>query len=607
MACEDDVLSYGSLNERANQLAHTLIARGVGPESRVAVALDRSPALVVALLATLKAGGAYVPLEPAYPAARLAVMLADSGARLLLTQQTLQPRLPRVPVPSLCLDHGGSVIGQRAAHNPQRPVALDDLAYVIYTSGSTGTPKGVMISHGGLANHMHWMQRAYPLSADDRVLQKTPSSFDASVWEFFAPLLAGAVIVLARPDGHQDPAYLIEAIDRHQITTLQVVPSMLEMLLNARGFDRCRSLRRVFAGGEALPADLAARFIAHSSAELVNLYGPTEVTVDATAWTCPRPPAMGTVPIGRPIDNTVAYVLDNRLAPVPAGVPGELYLGGAGLARGYLGAPATTAARFLPDALGATPGARLYRTGDLVRQRADGQLEFLGRCDQQVKIRGVRIEPGEIEAALVTHPAVQMAVALARTGEGGDPRLVAYLVPAVPASDFAGRPAGVPLPTTGEIRSHLSATLPSGLLPAAVVWLPALPRTPSGKVDREALRALAPLPPVADPSVAPATAIERVVAQIWREVLTVERVGATDNFFELGGHSLLATQVVWRVFETFRVEVPLRRLFEAPTVAEFASALVQAEGGSGRLARVAEIYEHVRLLPPEEVARQIIG
>ena len=562
VVCEDDVLSYASLNARANQLAHTLIARGVGPEGRVAIALERSPALVVAL----KAGGAYVPLDPDYPAARLAFVLVDSGAQLLVTQEALRSRLPSTTVPTLSLDIEAAALPACSARNPSPPPAPAHLTYILYTSGSTGTPRGVMIPHDALANHMQWMQRAYPLSADDRVLQKTPSSFDASVWEFFAPLLAGATLVMARPGGHQDPDYLVETIRHHGITTLQVVPSQLRVLVEADGFDQCRSLRRVFAGGEALHAELAARFFTRSDADLVNLYGPTEVTIDAVVWTCSRRDAEIRVPIGRPIDNTSAYVLDERLEPRPSRATGELYLGGAGLARGYLGAPSITAERFLPDPFSLVPGARLYRTGDLVRHRHDGQLEFLGRLDQQVKLRGFRIEPGEIETALVAHPSVREAVVLSRAEDGGDARLVAYVV-AVGAA-----------PEAGALRGFLRRTLPDYMLPAAIVFLPSLPLAPNGKIDRQAL----PAPDAGrrPDTLAPRDALEEILAGVWTTGLHQATVGIHDDFFALGGHSLLATQVTARLRDMLGLTVPVRWLLEAPTIALLA-ARIRAAGPHG--------------------------
>ncbi|HEV2735679.1 MAG TPA: amino acid adenylation domain-containing protein, partial [Longimicrobiaceae bacterium] len=385
--------SYAALLADADRLAGLLAARGAGPETVVGVCLERSPALAVALLGVLRAGAAYLPLDPAYPAERLAYMLADSGAPLLLTDSRLRAALPELAGEVVCLD---LLAGAEHPPLPAPPaVPPESLAYVIYTSGSTGRPKGVAVPHGALSNHMGWMRRAFPLGPGDRVLQKTPLSFDASVWEFWAPLLAGATLVLAEPGVHRDPAALLRAVADDSVTVLQLVPSLLEALLpECEGGPRPAALRRLFCGGEALAAELAARAEAALGAEVINLYGPTEVCIDATAHRFGGG-AGATVPIGRPVDGVRALVLDGGRQPVPAGLAGELYLGGAQLARGYLGRPELTAERFVPDPFG-LPGTRLYRTGDRVRWLADGTLEFLGRADEQVKVRGFRIEPGEV-------------------------------------------------------------------------------------------------------------------------------------------------------------------------------------------------------------------
>ncbi|MBW8767933.1 MAG: AMP-binding protein, partial [Geodermatophilales bacterium] len=400
------------------------------------------------------------------------------------------------------------------------------------------------------------------LTADDRVIQKTPFSFDVSVWELFWPLMVGARLVIARPGGHQDAAYLADLIAEQGITTIHFVPSMLQVFLDGPRLDRCGSLVRVIASGEALPADLERRFFARlgwTGAGLFNLYGPTEAAVDVTVWACEREGRRTSVPIGRPIANTRIHLLDPVLEPVPIGAPGELYIGGVQVGRGYLGRPELTAERFIPDPWG-EPGSRLYRTGDLARHLPDGAVEFLGRIDHQVKVRGFRIELGEVEAALAAHPAVREAVVVARADDAGR-RLVAYLVP---------HPEGAeaPLLSLAELRANLSLTLPDYMVPAAWVLLGALPLTPSGKVDRRAL----PAPEggrleLGAVYVAPRTALEELLAGIWAEVLGLDRVGVHDNFFALGGHSLLAAQVVSRAGEALEIEVPLRLLFEAPTVA----------------------------------------
>ncbi|HWS56835.1 MAG TPA: amino acid adenylation domain-containing protein, partial [Pyrinomonadaceae bacterium] len=431
---EGELLTYAELDARANQLARHLRGLGVGPDELVAVMLERSAGLIVSLLAVLKAGGAYVPLDPEYPAERLAFMLADSGARVLVTDSGLAPSLPEHGARVVVLDREQDEIARHSADNLMGGAAADNLAYVIYTSGSTGRPKGVMISHGAIGNRLLWMQEVFPLSGGDRVLQKTSTSFDASVWELFVPLLAGAQLVMAKPYDHRDSAYLVRAVAERGVTVLQLVPSMLDLFLEEPGVERCRGLRRMFCGGEAFPRKLRQRFFdLFNNTELINLYGPTESSIDATFWPCRRDAGAGRhglVPIGRPLSNIRVHLLDPRLRPVPVGVAGELHIGGVGLARGYHRRPGLTAERFVPDPFSGEAGARLYRTGDLARHLEDGVVEFLGRADQQqVKIRGFRIELGEIEAALNEHPGVQSALVAAREDDSGGKRLVAYVVP----------------------------------------------------------------------------------------------------------------------------------------------------------------------------------
>ncbi|WP_437688570.1 amino acid adenylation domain-containing protein [Sorangium sp. So ce176] len=427
---DEERLSYRALNERANQVAHALRKRGVGPDVLVAIAAERSVELVVGLLGVLKAGGAYVPIDPEYPADRIAFMLDDAAAPVLLSQRPVASRLPAHGAEVLCLDSERAEIDSEPTTNPAVAVSPDNLAYTIYTSGSTGRPKGAGNSHRGLLNRLQWMQERYGLTPDDRVLQKTPFSFDVSVWEFFWPLMTGACLVVARPGDHRDGERLVELITRHGVTTLHFVPPMLQAFLETPGASSCRSLRRVICSGEALPAELARRcFERLERAELHNLYGPTEASIDVTSWACQRQDTSGSVPIGTPIANTQIYLLDRHGQPVPAGVAGELHIGGVGLARGYNRRPDLTAERFVPDPFGPTPGGRLYRTGDLARYRPDGAIEFLGRLDHQVKLRGFRVEPGEIEAVLTSHPAARESLVALREDTPGDKRLVAYLVP----------------------------------------------------------------------------------------------------------------------------------------------------------------------------------
>ena len=576
-------LTYGELDRRADRLAHRLRRLGVGPEVRVGVCLERSVDLVVGLLAVLKAGGAYVPLDPSYPRERLDFMLRDSRAHLLLTQHRLGLDLPSRDTQVVCLDAEGEALGGETSALPESGVGPDNLAYVMYTSGSTGRPKGVMVSHRAVLNHLRWRQGYFPLSAGDRGLHKASVSFDDSVWEVFEPLLAGARLLLARPGGQSDPSYLVQLIAEQQITTACFVPSLLRSFLEEPNLGRCASLRRVTTGGEALPLDLQELFFTRLRAGLHNGYGPTEATISATFWTCERESDRRTVPIGRPIANTRIYVLDRHLRPVPVGVPGELHIGGDGLARGYLGRAGLTAERFVPDPFTDVPGARLYRTGDRARYRGDGTLEFLGRLDYQVKIRGFRVEPGEIAATLAEHPGVGDGIVVAREDGPGDRRLVAYIVPAVGASP----------PGTDELRGFLQARLPGHMIPSAFVVLDAMPLTPSGKVDRRALPAPEHTRAGLEDLVTPRTPVEEAIAEIWIALLKLERVGVHDNFFALGGHSLLAAQLVARLRAAFGLDLPLRALFETPTVAGLAERI---EATSRLLEEVASLTaDQVRL------------
>ncbi|HEX5740328.1 MAG TPA: amino acid adenylation domain-containing protein, partial [Pilimelia sp.] len=541
-------LSFAALHERAGRVAAWLAARGAGPGTVVGVALPRSADLVVALVAVLRAGAAYLPLDPDYPADRLALMVADAGPVALLTDTATRAGLPaRVPA-VLALDDADlpPAPAARPAVRPQDP------AYVIYTSGSTGRPKGVVVSHRAVVNRLLWAQATYGLTPEDRVLQKTPSSFDVSVWEFFWPLIAGAALVVARAGGHRDPHYLTRLIQREQVTTVHFVPSMLRAFLAEPQAAGCAGLTRVLCSGETLPADLANAF--HTTfgglVELHNLYGPTEAAVDVTAWPCP--PGATTVPIGRPVWNTTVYVLNAALRPVPAGVPGELYLAGRQLADGYLDRPALTAERFVADPFG-PPGTRMYRTGDLARRTPDGVVEYLGRTDGQVKVRGFRVEPGEVEAALLALPGIRAAAVIARPESG----LVGYVVGDAPD------PAAV--------RDRLAATLPAHLVPAAVVVLDALPATPNGKLDRAALPAPERQP--AAPGRRPRTPAEELLCELFAEVLQIDAVGVDDDFFALGGHSLLATRLASRVRAVFDAELALRTVFDHPTAAALATRL----------------------------------
>ncbi|HLL45402.1 MAG TPA: amino acid adenylation domain-containing protein, partial [Longimicrobiaceae bacterium] len=565
---EGERVTYAELNARANRLAHHLRALGVRADTRVGICVERSVEMVVGLLGILKAGGAYVPLDAGYPVDRLRSMLEDSAPAVLLTHPpqaaTAAALSAGSAIPVLDLT-GGGAWGVHRATNPGRDgVGAGNLAHVLFTSGSTGRPKGVMLEHGSLVNRLAWMQDRYGMEPGEALLQKTPFSFDVSFWEFFWPLVVGARLVMARPDGHRDPAYLAATIRREGITTAHFVPSMLQLFLEHPEAGRCTGLLRVPVSGEAVSAALVRQFHRRlPGVGLYNQYGPTE-SGEVTEWECD--PGAERVSIGRAIHNSAVYVLDRAAEPVPVGVAGELFIGGVAVARGYLGRPRLTAERFVPDPFG-EPGARLYRTGDLARWLPDGTLEYLGRTDFQVKVRGFRVEPGEIEARLASHPGVREAVVLALDDGAGGKRLVAYFVGEALESE--------------ALRAHLSGQLPEYMVPAAFVRLEALPLTPNGKLDRRALPAPGADAFAARAYEAPVGEVEKELAGIWSELLGVERVGRGDHFFALGGHSLLAVRVVSRVRRALGVDASPGDLFERPVLADLARGLETATGAEG--------------------------
>ncbi len=549
-------LSYAQLDARANQLAHALREQGVGPDVLVGICVERSVEMVVGLLAILKAGGAYVPLDPEYPQDRLAYMIEDSGITLLLSQQSLLPMLPAAGAQVIALDQASDWLDGYSTESLAVNIHALNLAYVIYTSGSTGKPKGAGNSHRALVNRLCWMQQAYGLDAGDAVLQKTPFSFDVSVWEFFWPLMTGARLVVAAPGEHREPARLIETIGRYAISTLHFVPSMLQAFIHEPGVHACTGLKRIVCSGEALPLDAQLQVFAKlPGAGLFNLYGPTEAAIDVTHWTCVDEGA-DSVPIGRPIANLATYVLDAQLNPVPAGVSGELYLGGTGLARSYHRRPALTGERFVPSPF--VGGERLYRTGDRVCQRADGVIEYLGRLDHQVKLRGLRIELGEIETRLMQHPSVREAVVLVQGGK----QLVAYLV--------------LENDESADLKAWLLGSLPEYMVPTHLIPLAKLPVTANGKLDRKAL----PLPDATPQQafIAPESALQKALAAIWVDVLGLEHVGLDDNFFELGGDSIISIQVVSRARQA-GIRLSPRDVFQYQSVRSLALVATFEQAG----------------------------
>nr|WP_314534438.1 non-ribosomal peptide synthetase [uncultured Pseudomonas sp.] len=558
-------LTFAQLHTQANRLAHYLRDKGVGPDVCVAIAAERSPQLLIGLLAIIKAGGAYVPLDPDYPAERLAYMLKDSGVHLLLTQTALLEQVPSA--------EGVCVIAMDSLHLdswPTQPPGLhlhgDNLAYVIYTSGSTGQPKGVGNTHAALAERLQWMQATYQLDSTDVLMQKAPISFDVSVWECFWPLITGCQLVLAGPGEHRDPHRIAQLVQEHGVTTLHFVPPLLQLFIDEPLVAECTSLRRLFSGGEALPAELRNRVLAQLPAvQLHNRYGPTETAINVTHWHC-RAEDGERSPIGRPLGNVICRVLDEQLNPVPLGVPGELCIGGIGLARGYLGRAGLTAERFVAD----QQGARLYRTGDRARWNADGVIEYLGRLDQQVKLRGFRVEPEEIEARMLGLDGIAQAVVQVRDGQ-----LIGYFTAQGSLDEQ-------------QVKTALAAELPEYMVPALLMRLDAMPLSPSGKLDRRALPE--PVWQVRE-HVEPETPLQQQIAGIWREVLGLPNIGLRDDFFALGGHSLLATQIISRTRQACDVELPLRTLFEASELGAFVEqvGLIQASGQRNQQTAIAKV------------------
>ncbi len=562
VACGTKRLTFAELNARANQLAHYLRKRGVGPEVRVAICVERSVEMIVGLLAILKAGGTYVPLEPTFPAERIAFIQADSQARVLLTQKHLS--LMPWAGETIYLDSDWPEIARETPEAPNEIASAENSAHVIYTSGSTGQPKGVVSSHRASINRFAWMWRAYPFVEGEVCCQKTSLSFVDSIWEIFGPLLQGVPLVIIPDDAVKDPPRFITALATNNVTRLVLVPSLLRVMLelNEDLAQQLGKLRFCVCSGETLPVELATSFRKKlPQTLLINLYGSSEVAADVLCYEVDRTEALAGIPLGRPIANTSVYVLDSNFQPVPVDVPGEICIGGEGLARGYLNHSTLTAEKFVPDPFSAESGARLFRTGDIGRYLPDGNIEYRGRRDHQVKVRGFRIELGEIEAQLATHPQVNQAVAVASDNERGEKQIVAYVLAAEEVS-------------TDELRDHLSRKLPGYMIPAAFVFLDAFPLTASGKINRLALPR--PGPGARKEFVAPRTAEEKILAGIWTDVLNVAEVGVNDDFFGLGGHSLLLARVAARIREAFNVDLSLRVLFEASTVAELAKRVEAA-------------------------------
>jgi amino acid adenylation domain-containing protein len=592
--CQGQRMTYRELNRRSNQLAHLLQQSGVGLEVTVGICMERSPEMIVGLLGILKAGGAYVPLSPDFPQQRIALLISDAAVVLILSEERLLARLPEKRPRTICLDNTAELLRQYDDRNHPCRATIDHLAYVIYTSGSTGIPKGAAIPQRAVVRLVRG-SNFMDLGPNTVFLGYAPLSFDASTLEIWGPLLNGGRLVLMPPQrlSHEE---LGAAIRDSGINALWLTAGLFRLLVDHR-LEDFQNIRQLLAGGDVLSPSHVSRVLERwPSCTVINGYGPTENTTFTTCHrVTPRYRFGSSVPIGRPVSNTTVYILDLQMQPVPVGVPGELYAGGHGLARGYINNPELTRARFVPNPFSADPQSRLYKTGDRARYLPDGTIEFLGRFDTQVKIRGFRIELGEVEAALASYPAIRDAVVIDFEDGLDSKSLVAYFV----------TPVGAANPEVAALRAHLSRTLPDYMIPAAFVRLEVIPLTAHGKVDRRALPAPMIIGSGEDGYVAPRTATEEILAGIWSDVLHVERVGVDDNFFDLGGHSLLASQLLTRICQAFRMDLSLTQLFEAQTVAELARRLTALEGTPGQVEKIAGLRRRVQGMSMAEMTREI--
>jgi amino acid adenylation domain-containing protein len=596
---EDEQLTYRELNARANQLAHYLQKLGVGSEVLVGICVERSLDLGVVILGTLKAGGACVLLDPTEPEQTLTFFLEDTQLPVLLTQKRLleEKQFPKEiskhRLKIICVDTIWESLCQESSQTPFSEVTAENIAYITYTSGSTGKPKGVMTCHRALCSRQLSWQSTFKLTEADRLLLNVYRSLILH-YLLIGPLWLGGRVIMARPDGHRDSAYLVELIAKQKITGICVVPSLLRVLLQQESLKNCNSLRKVFCGSEALPIELQEHFFSSLSVDLYNIYGLTETTF-STIWKCQRRSNKEFVPIGCPTANAKVYILDSCLQPVPVGIPGELYIGGDGLARGYLNRPELTAERFIRNPFSEQPGIRLYKTGDLACRLADGSIKYLGRIDRQVKVRGFRIELEEVETVLAQHPAVQQTVVLAREVIPGDKRLVAYVVP-----------KGAQIPTFNQLRSFLTEKLPNYMVPSFFMFLETLPLMSDGKPNYRALPAPSQArPEIEETFVAPRNAVEKVLSGIWSEVLNVEQVGLYDNFFVLGGDSLLGTKLISSVHKVFQVKLPLKSLFDTPTLIEMSQAIIKHQAKPGLTEKIAQTLQRIKNMSVEEM-REIL-
>lgn len=590
---EDRCLTYNDFNIRANQLARHLKEMGADPEVLIGIFMERSLEMAVSMYAVLKSGAAYIPLEPEYPSERLNFMIKDSRLSVLITQPHLSDRLDTRDIQVVCVDADFSAIAHLSQETPERTAAPDNSAYAVYTSGSSGQPKGVLNTHLGLMNQLYWRQEFFRLTPSDAVLQKTPFSFDNSVWELFWPLMVGARTVLVPPGGHKDGFYLLNLVKKHRITTIHFVPSMLRLFLQVPGIETAsRILKRVFSGGEPLDPDLQEQFFAELDIDLYNLYGQSEAAMNVSCRPClGTDDLQGTVPVGKPVANTQVYILDPHLNPQPIGVPGELHIGGSGLAKSYLSRPDLDAEKFIPNPFSIpaprTPHpAPLYKTGDIGKWLPDGNIELAGRNDDQIKIRGYRIELGEIKSCLLNHEGVNDAVILAAEFSE-DKELAAYIVPRKDFSEILN---------ASQLRDHLKKTLPDYMIPSFFIQLERFPLTPNGKIDKKALPALAKTERTGE-YVSPRNEIERKLAAVWQDVLEAEQVGIRDNFFDLGGHSLKAARLVSRIYKEFNREISMREIFTSPTVEELGKRIDSSQAADEPFTPLACIQPHGKNIP----------
>ncbi|MBK8983265.1 MAG: amino acid adenylation domain-containing protein [Ignavibacteria bacterium] len=556
---DDAEISYRELDESSNRLANYLIKKGIRAGDLMCICMERSPDMVISILGVLKSGAAYVPVDPNYPADRVAHMISDSGSKFILTQKKILENLKNIKAETIITDDDNSEYLKEENIYPEINSSLSDPAYAIYTSGSTGIPKGVLISHRSLTNHMLWMINEFSFDSSVRVFQKTPFSFDASVWEFYLPLITGGALVIAGPDGHMDTAYMKENIKRNNVNVIQMVPSLLNLFLDEPGIEECKSLKFIFSGGEALTKILCNKVYSKLDVTFCNLYGPTEATIDSTFYICNKNETEENIPIGKPVSNARAYILDGDMNPVPDRAAGELYLGGVNIALGYVNNKTLTDEKFSDDIFSDIPGEKMYRTGDLAKYKFNGELVFLGRSDEQVKFRGFRIELGEIESVINTLNGIKSSIVLLREDKPGNKKLTAYILP-----------DSIAVQEVNEIKTFLKEKLPEYMIPSAFIILDKIPYTPNGKIDKKSLPPPDDILISTDSYTEPVKPVEIILSKIWKDILKIEKVGINDNFFELGGDSIISIQIISRANQE-GIKISPKQIFQHQTIAELSA------------------------------------